>query len=565
MGSKSPALHTPSSILENSFEVIGTLGRGRHSVVYHARTLSTSKNTTTLAPNSSVAVKVLNPYGKTPGQNARQLKREAIALLSCRHKNVIELHDYVMNQEICYLTMEYAEFGNFRHLLETQIHPFSVERALDLMCQLLEGLDVIHRAGIIHRDIKPENLLCTSDGTLKISDFGIARLPSETISPEETTKGVGTLEYLAPECLNNERLSTSADIYSAGVTFYQLLTKNLPFTGESFVDQMNNVVKGKRAPLSDFVGEVPPLLESLMDKALASHPAERFNSAREFRKALRAFQSGSWQFVPRARVAFQSDNPTGDTYNPSVTELRKDSETSDVAPKESITKAPNNSVPPFLRHHRRTASAGTSSSGTVSSGTVSSGTGLRSLTARFASTRPLDRARRISLTSAKIALGTSLVLLILVVATGTRFLGSSSAIAKMSSRMTVDQRGGTFDNLLNFLMGGAGISSKHTFSPLAKSEHTGHLYGLLGDGRDVQIFTVGAENNDEVIITLGLPGWKPKVISATQLTEKGSLELSHNGLKLTLSVKSDSRIPGSVLSGRYREHRSDLKGHWALW
>lgn len=277
--------------LEGSFEVLSIIGHGYHCTVYKAKKL---------LPNGTLgkdllALKILNKDLKNPEEAMAHFKREAVAMLSSRHENVIHLNDYVSNADQCYILMEYAERGDLRQELDRRGEPFEPAVAAALMIQVLKGLQSIHRAGIIHRDIKPENLLLTDHGVVKIADFGIAQLPNDNDELAQNSRGVGTCDYLAPECLERGMSGISNDIYSAGVVLFQLLTCHLPFEGEALAEVLQNKLDGNRAPLSRYMSSVPRGLESLLDRALNPDFSKRFRSATDFRRALEMYLAGTWE------------------------------------------------------------------------------------------------------------------------------------------------------------------------------------------------------------------------------------------------------------------------------
>jgi len=281
------------ALFDTRYEILATVGRGGNSIVYKAALQENSKSRSTKIPNTSrsnlrqiVALKVLTGNAKQPSNNVLRMKREALALLSSRNAHVIRVLDYVSTGELSYLSMEYAEGGDLRVELDQQNEPVSVRQALSWLAQMLIGLKAIHQAGIIHRDIKPENLLLDNQRLLKIADFGIALLPTESVSPDEALRGVGTFEYLAPEYLEQGLSNEQTDLYSVGVTAYQILTRHLPFLGETFSEQLNSKMSGKRRALSDYRKNLPRGLEALLNKAMAPDPEKRFICVEEFILAL---------------------------------------------------------------------------------------------------------------------------------------------------------------------------------------------------------------------------------------------------------------------------------------
>lgn len=265
------------TIFDGAYELLSTLGRGSRSIVYKARPLSD--------PQRLVALKVFTGSAKNADETIQRVKREALALLSSRHRNVVRVFDYVATHTSCYLAMEYAVHGDARQQLEIA-GMFEPVAALKILRQLLSGLEAIHRVGIFHCDIKPENLLLTSNDEIKISDFGISILPTERRSAELLSAANGTLDYLAPELLHGGNVNETTDLYAAGVTFYQLLTNSLPFSGGTLSAAIESKLCGTRRTLGNVPGAA--MIETLLDRALAPDPQARFQSAAEFREAAEA-------------------------------------------------------------------------------------------------------------------------------------------------------------------------------------------------------------------------------------------------------------------------------------
>ncbi len=289
------------TIFDNTYEIHAAVGRGRNSVVYKARKLHGR------GEGDFVALKVLLGNGKDPTANIKRMKREALAMLACRSEFVVRLNDFVTHDDLCYLSMEYCGGGDLRMFLEQLGGPIAPPDAFDYALQVLNGLEVIHNAGVLHRDIKPENLLLTGSGTIKIADFGVALLPVENVSLRDAGAGVGTFDYLAPEALEQGDSDHRSDLYSVGVTLYQLLTGRLPFEADSISRQIQQKLTGG---LSVAVpGVDAQALEGLFRRALATKPADRFQTAEEFRAAIRRVQTtqsvpmGSSRQVPAEPAA----------------------------------------------------------------------------------------------------------------------------------------------------------------------------------------------------------------------------------------------------------------------
>lgn len=264
-------------IFDGRYEILSIVGRGACSVVYHARHA--------VAPSSEVALKVLLNE-KDQKANGEKLRKEALAMVSSRHKYVVRLDDFHSVGELCYLSMEYAPESDLRKYSAksgSKLHPVQAELFL---LQIAEALAFIHRAGIVHRDLKPDNILVVSPKEIRLADFGVAVLPGEKSSLAELQKGVGTMDYMAPEVLEGKNYDLLSDIYALGVTFYELLTGKHPFANAPLVEQLNIRKDGKFPHLRDLAPNVPSYLANVIMQAMSYEPSARFPSTKELAQAL---------------------------------------------------------------------------------------------------------------------------------------------------------------------------------------------------------------------------------------------------------------------------------------
>lgn len=269
--------NTKRKIFDGRYEIISIVGRGADSVVYHARHISGSAQ--------EVALKVL-VNRKEGGSLADKLRKEALTLVSCRQKYVVRLDDFHSIDQLCYLSMEYAPFGDLTKYISQKGSPLSPDQAALFLKQSLEALDFIHATGVIHRDLKPENILVINEQEIRLADFGLALLPGDELEIEELKRAVGTFDYLAPEILDGTTFDTRSDLYALGVCFYEVLTGINPFRAAPIAEQMNVRRDDKLRPIQELVPSAPKNLASVISRLLSFGPEDRFQSATDALEAL---------------------------------------------------------------------------------------------------------------------------------------------------------------------------------------------------------------------------------------------------------------------------------------
>ena len=264
-------------IFDGRYEVLSIAGRGSDSVVYHARHLTGSQH--------EVALKVLiNNKPKT--SLTERLRKEALTLVSCRHKYVVRLDDFHSVADLCYLSMEYAPLGDLRKYLKASGAPLDPDRTKVFLRQALEAIDFVHATGVLHRDIKPDNILVINEGEIRVADFGLALLPGDDIDLSELKNGVGSLAYLPPEVLEGERYDTQSDLYSLGVCFYEALAGSHPFERATLSEQLTARQDHNIKALHELNAAVPKGLSAVIGRLMRYSAQQRFASAMEALRAL---------------------------------------------------------------------------------------------------------------------------------------------------------------------------------------------------------------------------------------------------------------------------------------
>lgn len=235
-----------------------------------------------------VAVKILKEEFSSNSDFLRRFRNEskAIALLSC--ENIVKIFDVSFGDQIQYIVMEYLDGITLKQYIEQQ-GTIRWQEAIHFMTQILNALECAHEKGIIHRDIKPQNIILMRDGTIKVTDFGIARfLQNETQTMTDTA--IGSVHYISPEQAKGGYITDRADIYSTGVMLYEMLTGKLPFVADSAVSVALMQLQAKPVLPREINPAIPLGLEEITMHAMEKNPANRFSSAAEMLADIEKFR-----------------------------------------------------------------------------------------------------------------------------------------------------------------------------------------------------------------------------------------------------------------------------------
>ncbi|WP_279387438.1 serine/threonine-protein kinase [Rubrobacter taiwanensis] len=252
-----------------------TLGEGGMASVYKAEDTVLGR---------TVAIKVLHPRYASDEAFRRRFKQEARAMASLDHENIVKVYDISQDDGTPFIVAEYVEGRDVGALLKTNGR-FNERFTRRIAIQLLRALAYAHRRGVIHRDIKPSNILITQDGTVKVADFGIARLveDEDVGRPGEI---IGSARYMSPEQLTGEETTPRSDIYSVGVFLYHCLTGATPFNGDTRSVARQQIHDEPRSPRL-INPEISPRMEHIILRALAKQPAARYPTATAMLDAIR--------------------------------------------------------------------------------------------------------------------------------------------------------------------------------------------------------------------------------------------------------------------------------------
>ena len=289
----------------HSYEINAHLGQGGMGNVYRA---------TDTMLGREVALKMLHPQLTMQSQFLERFKKEARVLAQLLHPNIAVIYNFIEQGGNHFMVMEYVEGTSLDELLKDH-RMLPAEFVVPVFIQALEGLQHAHRKNIFHRDIKPSNLMITADGTLKLMDFGIAKVAGEQ-KMTQVNKIVGTIEFMAPELIEGKDASVVSDIYSMGATLYELVSGQLPFISDTDFNLMQAILKKKPTPPDKLNVSVPHKLSEIVLKAMDKNPANRYADARSFQQALIAAFPGYREInmdvlLPAASFAGHIDQRTG--------------------------------------------------------------------------------------------------------------------------------------------------------------------------------------------------------------------------------------------------------------
>lgn len=274
-----------------SYRVNKALGEGGMSQVWLGTTVSA---TTYLPENYSVVLKVMSSELAGDSTAQKRFVKEAQILSKLRHRFITRFYEYIPRDEGAVLVMEYVDGEPIDQMISER-GALRVGDAIAVAQALLEALVYAHGRSIVHRDIKPANVIRMSDGTVKVMDFGIAKIRDQNGGAAQTvlTRSgflLGTPHYMSPEQIRDPAAAgASADVYSAGVVLYEMLAGVLPFNSRSLPKLIESIYKGEKPRLSDLRPEVDRELEQIVLRSLEPDMSKRFASAREFYESLEEY------------------------------------------------------------------------------------------------------------------------------------------------------------------------------------------------------------------------------------------------------------------------------------
>ena len=268
------------TVFDGRYRIIRKLGQGGMADVYLAEDQELGRR---------VAIKILNDRHAADDSFIERFRREAKNAAGLSHPNIVSIYDRGEAEGTYYIAMEYLDGRSLKELIVGR-GPAPVKTAIDYARQILAAVGFAHKHGIVHRDIKPHNVLVGGEGRLKVTDFGIARSGASQMT--EVGSIIGTAQYLSPEQARGAPVDQTSDLYSVGVVLYEMLTGQVPFTGDTPLEIAMKHLSEVPKPPSELRPDVPHDLDSIVLRALAKDPADRYASAEEMDADLKRVLEG---------------------------------------------------------------------------------------------------------------------------------------------------------------------------------------------------------------------------------------------------------------------------------
>jgi serine/threonine protein kinase len=292
----------------DGYDSLEQIGVGGMAAVYKARKISVDK---------TVAIKVLFPYLATDESYIERFHREAKAAASIQHENIVNVIDFGESGGAFYIVMEYYDGRTLEHMMKAR-PGIPTDIAVQIMLEVAYGLEAAHSLDIVHRDIKPANIIYTSQGGIKIADFGLARKSDSMTLITQQGKVIGTPAYMSPEQAAGRPVGPASDIFSLGVVAYELLSRRKPFEGKTYSEVLEKIQTYAPPPVTVVNPLITPDFEAIVTRMLAKDENERYPSATMLITDLEAAMEKDKLSRDRRRLSSYMKDP--DAYDASFSE-----------------------------------------------------------------------------------------------------------------------------------------------------------------------------------------------------------------------------------------------------
>lgn len=263
------------SLIDGRYRITARIGHGGMAEVYEANDIINRK---------TVAIKMIREDVMKNPVNLKRFQNEVTIAASLSHPNIVKVYDHSTIQGRPYIVNEYIKGQTLKDALDFR-SSFDMHESIAIMLQLTSALFYAHQHNIVHRDIKPDNIFILSDGTIKLGDFGIAE-SDDVVNLNSASEIIGSVYYLAPEISKGKPASWQSDIYSAGVTFFELLTGHVPFFGDDPVNIAVMHIREKFPSVKKYLPNCPKEIDRIIQKATEKNPRKRYSNFKEFHQDL---------------------------------------------------------------------------------------------------------------------------------------------------------------------------------------------------------------------------------------------------------------------------------------
>ena len=279
------------SLVDDRYRINARIGHGGMAEVYEGTDIITKR---------VVAIKLIREDVMKDPVNLRRFQNEASIAASLNHSNIVKVYNHGTIDGVPYIANEYIKGQNLKEVLDFR-SALPLEEAIDYMIQLAAALSYAHAHGIVHRDVKPDNLYVMGDGTIKLGDFGIAQNEINEIN-SINSEIVVSVHYLAPEITLGKPATGRSDIYSAGVTFFELITGRVPFNKQKAIDIAVAHVKEKFPSVKKYLPNCPKEVERIISKCTMKNPKDRYETADELYKDLLKLKEDPKNFKEKKNI-----------------------------------------------------------------------------------------------------------------------------------------------------------------------------------------------------------------------------------------------------------------------